>query len=337
MILDFIKILLEEPSKLKKLIILMTRMILAIILASWLYTKIVSTYTVFDLLSFQHWTDFIVTGRIIVVALMYLISYFLLYYLLEIVLSALIIWLMKPKPVEYIDKSSRRVIGWMLQKLDFLDINENTKKIRLMEKSDSLYEIAGAFTRKETKDEIISFQHSLINEIFYTYVAFLILYFSILSNLVHTKALIILLLVCFALFLFTYAGIGIFMELMYRISPDLLKLVDLARTEKCLVDSFRQRGFFLYEPDDVNHKYKLFDFKGKTIAVLLFAERKKVKKQMIEECLKFSIDEGKFVYVFTNRPIDTDAQKLIQVSTSKLLVVSFNNTEELNSKIKMMP
>ena len=334
MIIEFIKMLLEEPSKLKKLIIIIARILLSIILASWFYSKIISPYTVFDIFNFKNWADFITTGRILIVGFMYLFSYFLLFYLLESILGPLTIYLLKPKPVKHIDKMGGRTMARFLRIYHLLDIDYKEKKIRLMENSDTLYQITTLLINEEAKKEIKSFQHSLINEIFFTYAAFLIIYFSILTTQPHPTGLTILLLVCLVLFLLLYGAIGSFLELMYKASPDLIIAVDIARIEESMENSLRESGIFLRIPENGNHKYKLFYYEGKEFAIVLVADKRKINKHRIEDSLRFSAEQNKKVWIVTNRPIDNDAKQLIDEHPNNIMVTSFDQREELANKIK---
>lgn len=334
MVLDFIKLLLDEPSKLKKLIIVLSRIALSVVFAGWLYIKILSKFTVFDILDFRQWSEFIFSGRVLVVGFIYLISYFILFYILEGLLAPLVIWFLKPSPVKRIDKIEGKIIGWVLRKGKLLDIDGEAKKIRLMENSDSLYEIATAFSKKETKDEMKSFQHSLINEIFFTYAAFVLLYFGILHDLPHTKGLTALLLICLVIFLLAYGGIGTLLELIYKISPDLVRMVNNAKHQEFFEKCFKDNRFSLYEPENKYDQHKVFYWDGAEIAVLLATEVRRIKKYMAESEVSYANENNKTIWLFTNRPIHDEAQQVFNQNSEKVLLITFDSQEELAEKVK---
>ncbi len=76
MFIDAIKLLLEEPGKILKAFLSLSKLLLTLVLTEWIYRKTFGNYHVIDFLSLPQWTEYLLSGRIFMCMIFFAATYF---------------------------------------------------------------------------------------------------------------------------------------------------------------------------------------------------------------------------------------------------------------------
>lgn len=82
MLLDAIKLLLEEPGKLLKAFLSLSKLVLTLVCTEWIYRKAYGNYHFIDFTSLSEWSAYLLSGRILTGMLFFAVSYAVLFWAL---------------------------------------------------------------------------------------------------------------------------------------------------------------------------------------------------------------------------------------------------------------
>jgi len=197
-LIETIKELINEPEKTKRYFLFFVNSLLAIIITSRLYENWFGKYGLILFQSATFWEDvyqFLITGRFIIVLFLFVFVKKASDFLLESLLlgmDAIIIWRVEKKSVNLIDKKE---IPDILSFFSVVRFDKESKKVLPGKNFDYFYNFLSGYDKEILLTEIQNIKHSLLSEIYKTFLLFAIVYFmftNINRPILITKVIIIL-------------------------------------------------------------------------------------------------------------------------------------------------
>ncbi len=332
--IEIIKILLEQPERLRKFGLFVIKCFLNIIFASKIYIWTFGNYYLINIADFQAWTEFILSGRILICILFYITSEFLLFFLLPIISTAPLDWIAGTIYSGKPDRNEGKLVRWLLKIGKVISIDEKTKKVSAGKNTEQFQEFVALFEDKESKKEIISLKNSLLNEILHTYFVFLVLYVFVIK--IHSPVVNgIVIAGCIILPLF-YWEVCLFIEYMNKNSKNLLYGLKGLKFEKLIYDIFRDIGVYPMDVDKPQEKgYLKSIFHNKKEYILEFQYGKRpVSEFTIGYCRDKFLKAEKGMIFITNNELTRNAQDLADEFKKSLLVITFKDEADLIVKLE---
>ena len=333
--LEIVKILLEEPERFRKFGLFIIKSFLNLIIASELYIWICGTYTLIDITDFSAWSEFVLSGRVLICILLFITSEFLIFSLLPIISTGPLDWIAGKLYSGNPDRSVRKFIMWVFKVTKVVSVDDTTKKLSTGKNTDSFYEFLKEYEEKESKKEIASLKNSLLNEILHSYFVFIVLYFFVL-DFPHYKAInVIVITGCIILPLF-YFEVCWLIEYMNRNAKDLLYGLKGLKFEKLIYDILRDIGVYPLDVDNPKEKgYFKYIFHNNKEYILQFQYGKRpVSEFLIEMYRDKFIKAEKGMILITNNELTRNARDLAEEYNKSLLVITFRDEADLIIKLE---
>jgi hypothetical protein len=183
-IFEFVKVLIEEPAQLVKVLLSICKLVASVVFSEWLYRYYFGTYHLIDLLSVREWIEFVLSGRIFLCMLLFVGSHLLLFSFLPglTLLPFMLIIRLLPLPKQ-VGPNDGRAIGKFISRMGLINIDYTTGRISATEKTEQLATVANSYIDKKERSQMKRFQHSLVNELGHTIFVFLFLYYYVLHGL----------------------------------------------------------------------------------------------------------------------------------------------------------
>lgn len=332
---EIFKMLLNEPEKIKANIISVIKLFLTLVFAEWLYRYFIGLYHLINFLSLTEWIEFILKGRVFVCILTFCVSYILLFYLLPMI-SALPFWMLAKamKLPNGLDKNDSGVIRWVLRTFQLLDINEKEGRLVVMKNTDILRDIVRAFSEKESKKEARLLKDTLMSEIGHTYFVFCVLYFLIFKSFSSVHYLNTIVITGFVLIVLFYASASIFIDLMHKISKDLIFIIDWAYYEESMIETMKEAGFFLRASEQKFKGIWQFSYEEKKYVIKCNIDKRPINDRMIKHCAEIAKEANAKFIILSSVVVLESALKAQNENLDSVMVKYFEDEADLINIIK---
>ncbi|MEK6615783.1 MAG: hypothetical protein AABZ32_06695, partial [Bacteroidota bacterium] len=328
--IEIIKILIEEPERLRKFGLFIIKAVLNIIFASTIYVWIFGEYSLFNTSDFKAWSEFILSGRILICILLYVASEFLLFSLLSIISTAPLYWLASKIYSDKPDRSERDFVRWILRITNVISFDKKTNKVSAGKNTDGFFEFVSLFEEKESKKEISSLKNSLLNEILHTYFVFVVIYFFVL-DITHAKAINYIIIAGCIILPGIYLEICWLIEYMNKNAKDMIYGLKGLKFEQLIYDILRDIGVYPIDVDNPKEKgYLKYIFHNNKEYILQFQYGKRPVSEFIIEIYRDKfINAGKGMILIANNELTRNAQVLANEHKKSLLVIIFRDEADL--------
>lgn len=330
---EFIQKLIDEPEKLRKIAISIGRASLTIIFTSYLYEKLVSHYTLIDPLSYQDWTDFLLSGRILICLFLVFVAYFILFELFGTLTSALLMLITKSKAVE-LDEDQRGVIHWLFKTIGIINYDRKTRRISAGEHTESFRDILIEFEKKENREQVATLQNSYASQIWHTYILFLI-YYLWMQNVFPVHGLLKTLVIAGAIFITVlYLSISAIISYVQKNSKSMVFAFDQLLLDKKVDEKLHDLG--IENVQDVGsrrRRKRSFTHMG-TEYILSAGHVNKhlpVSEYLIESMNETATTTNKKVVLITNHYLTEHVGEIVEKYRKQILVIPYGNYEELEA------
>lgn len=332
---EIVKALLTAPDKFKSAIIWISRVLMGIILASTVYIKLFGTYQVFALNDWPSWTEYLLSGRVFICLLLYVICDQFLFALVTTV-STIFFRLLSKKIYKSATKTkgAGEVIRFGLKFGEMLDIDGRTGKIQLMDRSEDLHEALIKFNAKEGRADMLSYKDSFLNDIGNTFFVFAFVYFTLLPKLPHSLLLGLIIVGCLLMIGLMYALLNVFFDVMKKAGPELADMVGYAKIQEAAIAIFMEHDLYIHEREFRNkEKHTCFHFYGKYILLDFRYEKRWCHEYRIKKALESAQQLGCLALVVSNRPPDVAAVEIIKVNDAFIQFLEVGSEEDVKEKI----
>jgi len=327
-------LLLEEPKKLQKLGILLSKSVLILLFASWLFKMLVGNYNLIDIDSFSQWAEFLLSGQLLLCCLFFFLSYLILFELFGSLVYLIFNTMLTPKPVGKLDYNAFNGIVWALRKFKILDYDRDGGEIRLLERSEDLRDFTTFFTHQEARKEINAYKSSLLSEIGLTYLVFVLIYFIVLEKVIHNVNITILVICGFLVLIFAYWFLSLILELLHKLAPALSEMLDTATFETIVKNTFDDEGYTLIAGEKILQKYKFIQLDEQKAAILVNVQPKNQTKYLLKQYKDIVSISDNQVWIFTKKEIHPKVKEALLVKPDLIQIINFNDEADLTNKIK---
>jgi hypothetical protein len=336
MLIDFIKILIEQPEKIKKLGFLLAKFVLNLIFASKLYLWIIGSYQILNIREFTAWIEFIMTGRILICILLYVVSNFILFDLLQTISTVLLDWLSnKLFPFNQFDRNSKDFFLKVLVFFDLISLDEKTKRIKAGKRIEELYEFALIINQKEAKSEFASLKNTLIKEAWQTYLVFVLIYFFYLNASTNNNFLLWLILGGLVFISFLYFVVSWFLEFLSANAKGILWEVQALRFSQFILDALKDIGIYVLNTNnrkELGYEKYIYHQNKETIIEFLFSKRP-LTEFFIKNFKSTIMKVDKKMILITNKELTRSAIELSNEIKNSLFIIVFKDEDDLVTKL----
>ena len=330
--------LIEAPEKRKKYLVFAVKTILSCILASFLYSRFVSSYVLLDVLSATFWSElyaFLISGRILLVLLLFLVSRVVLFDIAAVLITSitnLLIGLLKA------DKENLQhpgLVGMLLTWTHAIKIDKQSNKVDRGKEFDDFYNVIKIYRKKTSKEEVEHFKTLLINQVMHLYYVFVAIYYLILDLPSNTFLNILIISAGIMLFWF-YLIIHIITQMLDANENNLFILMRMLNADK-ITEEFLERYSIPYrylEQAGLSPYARFVSEGNKQIAIDYILSEKPFPVNYIHN-LPTTIDRKGWRHVIlisTQKPSPA-AAKLLKENSEKITVIVYDSKKTLHNKL----
>lgn len=333
---ELLKIVLEEPEKIRKTGLFVIRAILNLIIASSLYENFIGEYNFIDILDIEQWAEFILSGRVLIGVLFYIISEIIFFHLL----SAIFIGYLDYKANKSINSPAGRymhsAVLFLFRITKAFEFDEKEKRLKLSKNTDSLSEFLEFYLAKESKNEIYNLKHQFANNIVHTYFIFAIcyfLYFDLEGKNWWLNTIIILF--CFLLPM-AYISICELLNYFDKHSKEIQYTINGMKFEKIIRETLGKNGIFLsneLNPRESKYHYSFRFGKNEYILQFFYAKISISERELQTQKEVFLKANKKMLFV-TNVELTENALEFVKEHKNSLIVISFKDENDLVTQLE---
>lgn len=316
--IETFKILIEEPEKLKKFIVLIIRIILISIFTSLFYSYIFGIYELLDYKSNGFWNDlyhFFITGRVLIVALIYLTCKVILFDVFAELLASLFRGFVNKVTNNKSHFKDSFLIRFVLNSFGILSIDTKTKKVSLGKNYEQFYDILSLYQDKEGKNEIHGIKNSLMNETLHSYFVFTILFFFFL-DLTQFQLLTAMAIIGLILTSLSYFSLCIIIEFFEINAAELLFGLNLFKQEKIVTSFLNEHHIQIIDNEErPNQLSKRINFKNAEYSLEFYPGKSKIMSHMVKRMLNRTTNNNLAgTIIITDKPISEASRKLLKAN-----------------------
>lgn len=334
-ILDILKMMLEEPEKLRKFGYQLIKALFNTLFASVLYMKTVGNYELIDFTNISQWYEFIFNGTVLLCIFFYLLSEVLLFHLLQIIVLMPLEW-MANRNKNFPQGETRKFAIRIFKCTKLLEYDMERKRIKPSKHTQAFYEFLEFYIQKETQHEVHKIKNAFANTVVHTFFLFTIFFFFYFESVPSSYLLNTIVVVVMILLPLIYLSLCELIDFFDKESKPLLFAIKGLQFEKMIFDELQRNGVYLMKvpnPKDVRYEYLLRHNNKEYI--LHFHYNPKV---VSEHTLNYSKDvcikaEKKMIFI-TNGKLTSNAQEIVEEYKNSLKVIQFEDEKDLISQIE---
>lgn len=328
---DTLKALLEEPEKLRKLILVILRNIIITIFATTLYKWLFGDYYIIDFLNLSQWIEFVMSGRILTTVFCYVLSHITLFGVLTSSIELLII---KFKPgVPKLEIDDEEEFKGLFKALSFLGILSTIDdKIKFGKHTNTFINVLESIHKDDFKKEIYNLKNSFLNDIIHIFFASSVVYYS--SVHVESKSIWVHIILSLAgvLMLFSYVYLSSLVDYVYKNADVIVFRVKIFRYEDIIDTTMKEFGITIKEnPNSKADGYqKSFSFKDEEFILEFIYGTIKVSSTYLDHYIELYKRTNKKLFLTSNNTLSETAQALLTPDTTFIV---FTTQEELRKQL----
>lgn len=336
---ELLKVIIDEPTKLKKYFLFIFRFILNAIATSKIYSHY---FGVYSLLSFNKNTltqdlyNFVIDGRIIMIIFIFLSINFVFYNVLILIPDLILNTIINRSNRNYKSIKEDDFIGYILNLTGIIKRDKKGSKVSIGKNFYEFYDLLTIYQHNETKEEVHHFKKSILSEFVYTYFHFLIIALFFITIELPT-AFVVIMILGFFTFCFVYINLN---KLIYIINTDgeqLLFHLHKLKVEQIVYDFLREIKITLSETRSPvrNNFSKIIQFNDKDYIFNFYSENRPLPSFIIQKYLEITIENKmQGVIILTDNTITPKAKLLIKENTEVIRIIKFKSEEVLLKKLE---
>lgn len=333
---EFFKVLIEEPEKQRKTAVFLIKASLNIIFSSKLYSYALHENIVPSNITFNTIFDYIITGRFVVFCLFYLFSYLFIFGFLDsISIGALQLFYKKIVKKMKFGRQEKDLINKVLVHFELIHIDEKGKKVTAAKNTDAFHEFIEVFTNKENQIEIVNIKNSLVKDIAHTFFVFVLIYFACI-NLKLDNNVINWLIFAGSIFIpFLYFVANGFIDFLNENAKDISFEIQRLRLEKSLTEILSDLGLLGFDIVDIDtlKMKEVISHKNKNYHIEFRYVKRPIYEFDLTSMKEKYIDKEKKVVLITNSNLDSKAKEISDDYSQSILIIKYNNEHDLKDKI----
>lgn len=327
--IETVKVLIEEPEKLKKLIVLLIRFVLISVFTSLLYIHIFDKYELLNIKSGTFWNElytFFISGNALIVALLYLTLKVVLFDIIAELGAFILRYLVVLTTRKKSHFKNTGLTRFILEFYGIIEFDEKNK-VSLGHNYEQFYELLSIYQDKEAKKEIHGLKYSLMNETLHSYFVFTILFFCFMDmshfHLLTTIVIAGLLVTCFS-----YFSLSVIIEFFEINGAELLFGLNLYQQEKYVSSFLKEHHILTIENEESNDQlYKKISFNNGEYYLILYPGKTKVMSYAVQRIINRTANNNLTGSILiTDKQLSKKSQKLLKANQN--IAVIYAKTEK---------
>lgn len=326
---ETVRVLIEEPERLRKILVFIIKFILVSIFTSVLYIHVFGRYELLNFKDGKFWDDiynFIISGRILTVLLFYLASKLILFDLMAeipaLILRCIVNWMIRDKT----NFKDNMLIRFVLELFGVIQFDNKNKRATLGKNYEQFYEMLSVYENTDAKKEIHNIKNSLMSETLHSLFVFTVLYFSMLE-VIHVPFITVLLLSGLLVSCLAYYGLTVIFEFFDINGGELLFGLSILHQEKLLTEFLKEHHIAIIEEHSSQFS-KRVKLKEGEFNIELFPVKQKIVSHMIQRLLNRTANNSlSGAFLITDKPISATAKKLLKTERNIKVIFADSDTK----------
>lgn len=335
--IEFFKLLIEEPEKRKKLLLFSIRFVLNIIFASHLYLWVIGKYSIINIADVYAWIEFVKSGRVLICVLLYFTSDQILFSFLEIFTLGLLHLLSKKVVVKfYFGRDEKNIIFRVLDMFELITFDKKTNKIKAGKNTEEFYEAIETFTKKETKMEIRSFKNSFVSDLVHTFFVFVIIFYLFINIKTQNNFINWIIIICSIILPVIYIAASKFFDFLHKNAKDILLTLHSLKLEKLMNDTLKDMFIHITEvenPKELGYEKTIYHG-GQELIIHFNYERRIINNISAEHIQKLYEKTNKKMIIISNKELSRNANSQAEECKDILTNIVFNDESDLIAKLE---
>ncbi len=330
MIGDFFKIAIEEPEKITKAALRVINTILLLIIAEWLYRQFFGHYQLMNLGEFRDWTEFVLSGRIVMVIACYMLARHVVEPVIQVFVYLFVVrYTGSRKPVKF----DNREISFFLRLFDVVKTEKDSKIPKPGKNIDVLYNLAKVFKEAESVEEANSLKDSLVNNVLNLYAVFLVVYFTLIPPPLHNGWLTVILLLAFFMLVSVYRLAGDAIKYMTYNHGELLRGMDYMKSHDAVYGFLDKHGIKPYRSDERVGKEEFFELGTKAFAVLINKSDQLPDPKNFEIYIEKLREKGRHLFFVTKKVEEPETIAALVAMRDKFTMICYESDRDLEQQV----
>lgn len=330
MIGEFIKVATEEPEKITKGALRVINTILLVIIAEWLYRQFFGYYRLMNLGEFGDWTQFVLSGRIVIVIACYMLAKHIVEPVIQMVVYLFVVrFTGSRKPVKF-DNSE---ISFFLRLFDVIKTDKNSKIPKPGKNIDVLYNLAKVFKEEESVEEVNSLKDSLVNNVLNLYAVFLVVYFKFIPSTLHNGWFTVIILLCFFVLISVYRLAGDAIRYMTDHHDELLRGMDYMKSYDAVYGFLDKYGIKPYRSGDRVNKEEFFEHGEKKFALLIGKSDKLPDPKDFAIYIERLQEKERYLFFVTKKVGQPETIAALAAMENKFTLICYEGDRDLRQQV----
>lgn len=335
--IEFFKLLIEEPEKRKKLLLFSIRLVLNIIFASHLYTWAIGKYSIINIIDVYAWIEFVKSGRVLICVLLYFTSDKILFGFFEIFTVGLLHFLSKKVVVKfYFGRDEKSIIFRVLNMFELITFDKKTNKIKAGKNTDEFYEVIESFTKQETKKEIKSIKNSLVSDLVHTFFVFVFLFYLFINIETQNSFINWIIILCCIFLPVIYIIASKLFDFLHANAKDILQTLHSFKIEKLINDTLKDMSIYISEvenPKELGYEKTIYHG-GQELIILYNYGKLLLNNISTEHVQKLYAKTNKKMILISNKELSRNASIQAEGCKEILTIIVFGDESDLVSKLE---
>lgn len=336
MLLDVFKILVDEPSRVKKAGLLCCKFLSNAILTNFFYIKLYGTYQIINITNHSEWLDGILSGELLVGILLFGFSNFLLFTFMSsftsIPLDFIANFIYKRVQLYYFNKP--KVIFTFLNWFEWIKYDSTTLKMEAGRETGYFFDLISALTNEETKNELSTMKRSFVNGLWHTYLVVFVLLYSF-ADLHPQPGLLRFFIICGILLIIFYVAVNAILRLIHdygsKLQFDLHEKLLLRAMQNAIQSTLSAR--ICDNTSNLNGFDKVVCCEEVEYGISFQYKKNHITSVDIESLKELHNNSNKKILVVTNRALTNKAEQLLGEFEKLIFIIQFTNEKDLTDKV----
>lgn len=330
MFAEIVKILADEPEKIEKAVLKAIKIILSILIAAALYKWAISPFHLIPLTDYSGLIDFILNGRVLICLFFYFSSEYLIIPILNSIAYLIIFLITKIKT-----KIDRKGFRQLLHVLDIVKYSKESDSPLPGRNIDIFYNFSSSFKENGIQDDVNALKNSVIENAWYTYFSFTVLFFLLLNPENYKTKFIVIIVAILLAILLTYWMLHHFFEYMLKNHDQLIVGLSFIKINNLINVTLANYGIHPRRGTDGLGKFKTFELNDKEyVLVVPKFYGWKISDIDIQQFLIKRQKPGRIFIVIVTSDDFTDNSSILLLNNHKNLIL-INYTDENNLEYQL--
>jgi len=332
---DILKIFIEEPTKLWKLLFSFVKVVLATIFTSKLYIWLVGPFETIDLSNTKSLSNFILNGDILICIFLFLLSYFTLFELLIPLTLFPINWIAKKLSSDKSDLDEDDFVIFLLRIFKVIRFDSKRKRLYSNKSLKELIDFFISLQQKESQEEISKIKNTTIDNIVHTSIVFVLIFYFVI-NYQFSPALSRIIITIILLLIIIYVEICLFIGYNENNTKQLIFTLQGIELERKFYEYLKENNVVLNDFVEDIDSARSISIKEVEYIVIFYYNKRVVTGSLVRTYNDLINKSGKKVLLITNQVLNENALEKVTLIKESLSIIHHKNEDDLIKKLDVL-